>query len=170
MSDQEWGFNFDPASCTQCHACEAACKNWRQVEPGVRWRRLVNIWRGSYPNVTSSTVTVACQHCAEPACMAVCPTGAISKMATDGIVLVDQELCIGCTACLPACPFAVPQFGLDEKMQKCDFCLDQPGSPAPPCVRTCPTGALTIARKSASEKLLLEKELQAALAAARISF
>lgn len=164
MSDQEWGFIFDQASCIQCHACEAACKNWRQVETGIRWRRIVNTWQGGYPTVTCKSVTIACQHCAVPACIAVCPTGAINKRAEDGIVQVDTSLCIGCQACLPACPFAVPQFGLDEKMQKCDFCLDQPGSPEPPCVRTCPTQALEVRQMTAAEKTAVEKTLLAALA------
>lgn len=163
MPDLEWAFVFDPERCTQCHACESACKNWRLVEPGVRWRQVVNIWQGTYPNVRSQSVTIACQHCAEPTCIPVCSTGAISKRSEDGIVLVNQDLCIGCTACLPACPFAVPQFGLNEKMQKCDFCLNQPGSPAPPCVRTCPTQALTVARLSLEEKGAQEKVLLALL-------
>jgi anaerobic dimethyl sulfoxide reductase subunit B (iron-sulfur subunit) len=80
----------------------------------------------------------------DPECVKVCPEEAIQKRPHDGVVLVDQEKCIGCQTCYDACPFDVPQFGADEKMQKCDLCVYEIDyqKETPPCVRACPTGAL----------------------------
>lgn len=169
MTDQQWGFTFIKENCVQCHACEAACKAWRFVDSGLKWRRVVNVWQGLYPNVRSSTITVACQHCDRPGCVEACPTGAIQKREADGIVLVDRELCIGCKACLEACPFDVPQFGPDGVMQKCDLCVyersyenDGPVV-TPPCVATCPTRAIGLVRMTSAEKSTAEMSLLAAM-------
>jgi anaerobic dimethyl sulfoxide reductase subunit B (iron-sulfur subunit) len=79
-------------------------------------------------------------HCGKPACVAVCPTGAIRKRAEDGIVVVDRDKCNGCQDCFSACPYDVPQFGDDGIMQKCDFCIEIRGEPA--CAVSCPAEAL----------------------------
>jgi Fe-S-cluster-containing dehydrogenase component len=102
------------------------------------------------------------KHCIEPACAGVCPTGAISKRDTDGAVLVDKALCIGCRACLDACPYNVPQFGTDGLMQKCDMCLGEETNTLrikPPCVSTCPTGALDIKTMVPQQKNDLDTEI-----------
>ena len=107
------------------------------------WRSVVSVWQGEYPNVTNRAVSLACMHCGDPACKAACPRGAIEKRSDDGIVVVDQHKCIGCHACLWVCPFGVPRFGSNGKMQKCDSCLDlaREGT-EPACVATCPAEAL----------------------------
>jgi len=135
---------FIPDNCIQCHGCEVACKNWRNVELGIKWRRVDTIWRGYYPKIKSDFTSIACMHCADPSCIKVCPVGAIEKEPSEGIVLVKQEKCVGCRACLAACPYAVPQFGADGKMQKCDLCFGKINDYlcVPPCVGTCPTKAL----------------------------
>jgi anaerobic dimethyl sulfoxide reductase subunit B len=137
---------FIQKKCIQCHGCEVACKSWRNVEIGVNWRRVNICWHGGYPDVKMVPVMVACLHCAKPACVAACPTGAIEKRAADGVVLVNQEKCIGCKVCLEACPYSVPQFGADGKMQKCDRCFQETDGrcSVPPCVATCPTKALQL--------------------------
>jgi anaerobic dimethyl sulfoxide reductase subunit B (iron-sulfur subunit) len=85
---------------------------------------------------------------------------AITKSDTDGRVLVDEALCIGCRACADACPFGVPQFGEDDIMQKCDLCFDQPLSGTdPPCVDTCPGKALTLTLASPTEKKVQEDSI-----------
>lgn len=130
--------------CIQCHGCEVACKSWRNVELGVKWRRVDTIWQGEYPKIKNASSSVACHHCEKPACISVCSVGAIEKDASLGLVLVNQEICIGCQACFEACPYAVPQFGADGTMQKCDLCFQEIDlhCSVPPCVRTCPTKAL----------------------------
>jgi len=151
---EEYGISYVKENCMQCHACEVACKSWRAVELGVKWRRVENIWQGAYPDVKNLSVSIACMHCVDPVCVSVCPQGAISKRVEDGIVVVDREKCIGCRTCLEECPFKAPAFGSDGKMQKCDMCLGEIdyGSETPPCVATCPTRALTFGRINIQEK------------------
>lgn len=137
---KQYGFYFDADRCVQCRACEVACKSVNDIEPGPRWRRVIDIWEGEYPNFTRNFFSLACMHCGQPACAEACPTGAISKRAEDGIVVVDRGKCNGCQECASACPYKVPQFGADGTMQKCDFCLERGQEPA--CVATCPAEAL----------------------------
>ena len=159
---EEFLILFNENKCIQCRGCETACKSWRSVEPGVKWRRVDNLWHGHYPQVKSTSLSLACMHCAEPACIAACPVGAINKRLKDGIVSVDREACIGCLACLEACSFHVPQFGADGTMQKCDFCADDDGfsDGGPPCVITCPTKALRYKKVTTEEKILIEQSLK----------
>lgn len=144
------GFYFDQERCIGCHTCSVACKDKNDIPAGsVHWRQVRLLERGKYPNVRLLRLSLACNHCAEPACVDVCPAGAISKREADGIVVVDRELCLGGDVCerfcLEACPYEAPQFG-DEpnpKMQKCDFCLDRLAEgEAPACAAACPMLAL----------------------------
>ena len=142
----QYGFYFDSDRCIQCHACEVACKSWNALEPGIRWRKVLESWGGQFPKVTNKSVSLSCMHCANPACMEVCPAKAISKRAKDGIVLVDPKRCTGCRSCAAACPFRVPQHGRSNLMQKCDLCIDRlDEGKQPVCVATCPGGALKCA-------------------------
>lgn len=161
MSSQ-YAIIFDNEKCIQCHGCQVACKSWRNVEFGVAWRRVENAWAGRYPEIKSSSVVLACMHCVEPACVAICPEDALSKRAKDGVVLVDAEKCIGCRSCLEECPFGIPQFGESETMQKCDLCNGYINykQDKPPCVATCPTGALGFKKVNVQEIVFLEKRMK----------
>ena len=168
MLEEQLGFVYVKENCLQCHGCEVACKSWRNVELDVKWRRVKNIWIGAYPNVKSQSVSVSCMHCVEPACVDACPQNAISKRPEDGIVVVDKEACIGCRTCAAACPFGVPQFGKDAKMQKCDTCIGERDSDMvdPPCVMTCPTQALSLSTMDVARKRDAEKSMKALVDAA----
>ncbi len=157
----EYGFSFIRDKCIQCYGCEVACKNWRGVELGVRWRRVQNIWHGRYPKIRNTSSSIACMHCAEPVCEKTCPETAIKKRPEDGIVVVNKNKCIGCKTCLEECPFGSPQFGTDGIMQKCDMCLHDMDHDQvlPPCVETCPTKALQFGKMSIQEKMETEKNL-----------
>lgn len=141
------GFYFDMDLCVKCHACEIACKTWNEVETGPRWREVVKVESGAFPDVKAMNVSMACMHCGDAPCQKACPVGAITKRAEDGIVVVDQNTCIGCGFCVWACPFNAPQLtSVAGKMQKCNFC-QTPGSERPldmprACEEICPTGAI----------------------------
>jgi DMSO reductase iron-sulfur subunit len=152
---KQYGFYFDADRCVQCLACEVACKSVNNIEPGPRWRRVIDIWEGEFPGIARTFFSLACLHCGQPACAEVCPTGAISKRAEDGIVVVDRDKCNGCQECAAACPYGVPQFGDDGTMQKCDFCLGLGQEPA--CVATCPAEALHYGTMEALAGLAVEK-------------
>ena len=110
----QYGFYFDADRCINCHACEVACKSLHKIEPGLYWRKTVEIWSGDFPEVSRTFVALSCLHCAEPACVKACPAKAIIKREEDGIVIIDREKCTGCGICYDACPYGVPQFGLTE--------------------------------------------------------
>ena len=142
-------FYFDQTRCIGCYTCVVACKDWYDVPAGpASWRRVQTIERGKYPELFVAFLSTACYHCTEPACIAACPAGAISKRKEDGIVVVDREACIGkdsCGLCLEACPYDAPQFGAEEnaEVQKCNFCVERWSEGKKPiCVASCPTRAL----------------------------
>jgi anaerobic dimethyl sulfoxide reductase subunit B (iron-sulfur subunit) len=137
---QQYGFYFDAGRCIKCHTCEMACKVTNNLETGISWRQVIETWSGNYPDVTRTFFSKSCMHCEKPSCLEVCPTGAIWKRAEDGIVMVDKDKCNGCRDCLAACPYDVPQFGKDGKMQKCDYCTGAGREPA--CTESCPASAI----------------------------
>jgi len=146
----QMGFYIDQTRCTGCFSCVIACKDWNDVAPGkTSWRRVVGIEQGKFPEVSVYFLSLSCLHCAKPVCAKACPAGAISKDGKRGLVLVDREVCWGgqeCGfACQKACPYDIPQFGLETnpKMQKCDFCRSLViENKTPICVAACPTYAL----------------------------
>ena len=142
-------FYFDQTRCTSCYTCVVACKDWNDVPAGpASWRRVETIERGKYPDPFVAYLSTACYHCADPACVTVCPVNAITKREEDGIVVVNREECLGkdsCQLCLDVCTYDAPQFGDEEhpKMQKCDFCLERwEEGKKPICVDGCPMRAM----------------------------
>jgi anaerobic dimethyl sulfoxide reductase subunit B len=165
----EYGFSFAKDKCIQCYGCEVACKSWRDAEFGIRKRRVHNIWIGQFPEVKNASASVACMHCADPACVKACPVQALKKRPEDGIVVVDRDKCIGCKSCLKECPFGAPQFGADKKMQKCDLCMSELdlGKDMPPCVETCPTKALQLSKMDRTAKAAAEASMSSLLGKSR---
>ena len=158
--EQEYLIDFDPEKCTQCHGCEIACKTWRDLAYGVRYRRVLNLWQGEYPKIKNASLSMACLHCVEPECAEACPEDAISKGTTDGMVTVDESLCNGCGVCADACAYDVPQFGEDGIMRKCDLCCGQhPVQTNPPCIDTCPGEALSLIETTPADKQTYETKM-----------
>lgn len=111
---KRWGLLIDAGKCaSDCTACVTACKDengWEghgAAEQNVQWIRKVTL--RDKATGQESSLPMMCQHCAEPPCVDVCPTGASFKRK-DGIVLVDKHICIGCRYCMMACPFKARSF------------------------------------------------------------
>lgn len=146
------GFYVDLNACTGCKACQVACKDKWNHDVGETWRRVVEYSGGDWirqgntyqQNIFAYYVSMACNHCVRPICEEVCPTGAIYKRTEDGLVMVDEDRCIGCRYCEWACPYACPQINDSTgKMTKCNFCYDYLEQGLPPaCVSSCPSRAL----------------------------
>ncbi|MCI8514543.1 MAG: 4Fe-4S dicluster domain-containing protein, partial [Lachnospiraceae bacterium] len=137
------GFYFDMTRCIGCRACQVACKDKNNLEVGAIFRNAKTYETGSFPDVNAFSFSTSCNHCENPACVTVCPIGAMYK-AEDGTVICDQELCDGCQACVEICPYQVPQFiEATGKVNKCDACayLRAKGE-NPACVDACPNRAL----------------------------
>lgn len=99
-----WGMVVDLNRCVGCQTCTIACKHANDTPPGVQWRRVLDVEQGTFPDVERLFLVVGCQHCAEPPCVPVCPTGATGQRA-DGLVTMDYDTCIGCGYCAVACPY-----------------------------------------------------------------
>ena len=145
----QYGLYIDQNRCMGCFVCVVACKDWHDVPAGpASWISVKTIEKGKYPDLFVAFLPTACYHCKTPACVEVCPVGAITKRDEDGIVTVDRDLCLGkkdCGQCLEACSYGAPQFENDDdaKMQKCDLCLDRwAQGKKPVCVMSCPMQAL----------------------------
>lgn len=144
-------FYFNAELCTGCKACMIACKDKHNLPQGVLWRRVLEFSGGDWipvgkayeQNVFAYYVSMACNHCEDPACVKGCPTKAMHK-DEHGIVSVDAFRCVGCKYCEWNCPYGVPQFNAElGKMTKCDFCRDNLEKDLPPaCVAACPCRAL----------------------------
>ena len=160
------GLVIDLDTCVGCHACAVSCKEWNTggwVAPlsdqnpygpnqSGTWLNRVHSYEWSaQSDSTSRTVHFprSCLHCEDAPCVTVCPTGASFKRDEDGIVLVDEDKCIGCGLCAWACPYGAREMDLDQGvMKKCTLCVDRiyneelaEHERVPACVAACPTSA-----------------------------
>ena len=158
------GLVIDLDICVGCHACAVNCKEWNTggaagpltdedpygADPSGVWFNRVHTFEAG-EGLDSRTVYFprSCLHCEQPACVTVCPTGASHKRDDDGIVLVNQDTCIGCKLCSWACPYGAREYDSAEGvMKKCTLCVDRvydteldEDRRVPACVATCPAGA-----------------------------
>jgi len=146
VPEQQLGFIHNNVDCIGCRACEIACKDKNGLAAGPRFRRVQYIEGGIFPNVFAFKINMSCNHCADPACLPTCPTGAIFKRADNGVVDIDSTLCIGCRKCEAACPYGAPQFDPDENVvKKCNMCIDElEAGRKPYCVSACMMRVLDI--------------------------
>jgi tetrathionate reductase subunit B len=134
-----YGMVIDIHRCSGCHACSVACKAEFDVPLGATRSWVEYVEKGTYPDAQRSFLPRLCNHCSEPQCVDVCPTGATYKRGEDGIVVVDEDTCIGCKYCMQACPYDARFINpITGSADKCDFCLHRvKGGMVPSCVNTC---------------------------------
>ncbi|UZV75271.1 DMSO/selenate family reductase complex B subunit [Pasteurella multocida] len=148
----QYGFYFDSDRCTGCKTCELACKDYKDLDTNVNFRRIYEYAGGDWQqqangcwqhNVFAYYLSISCNHCDNPACVSVCPTGAMHK-TEDGFVIVNEAICIGCRYCHMACPYDAPQYdAMKGHMTKCDGCHSRIlEGKKPICVDACPLRAL----------------------------
>jgi anaerobic dimethyl sulfoxide reductase subunit B (iron-sulfur subunit) len=153
MSPTQLGFHVDMQACLGCRTCVIACKDRHDLPVGQNFRRVVEVEGGGYtdagngaalPHVFAYYISIACNHCEDPRCVANCPTGAMQKNPADGVVSIDQAVCIGCKYCTWSCPYGAPQYNpATGKTGKCDLCADlRAEGEEPVCVTACPVRAI----------------------------
>jgi len=164
---QKLGLVIDLDTCVGCHACAVNCKEWNTGghmapltdtqpyghEPDGVWFNRIHSYEVVSEQGPKKGQTVyfprSCMHCENAACVTVCPTGASYKRVEDGIVLVNEDKCIGCKLCSWACPYGAREFDADQGvMKKCTLCIDRiyneklpEQERVPACVSTCPASA-----------------------------
>lgn len=159
------GLVIDLDICVGCHACAVACKEWNTsnygaplsdqnpygADPSGTWLNRVHSYEVKPQGKPAQIIHFprSCLHCEDAPCVTVCPTGASYKRASDGIVLVNEDACMGCGLCAWACPYGAREMDLAAGvMKKCTLCVDRIDNQnlpeedrIPACVRTCPTNA-----------------------------
>jgi molybdopterin-containing oxidoreductase family iron-sulfur binding subunit len=158
---------IDTYRCFGCNTCAAACKIENNLPNKIWWNRILtnggeypDSATGEFPNLQMGFITIACQHCENPACTRACPVGATYKNSENGTVLQDYDKCIGCRMCIAACPYTgvrsfnweEPKYSLDypvgdaavpihqkHTVEKCTLCVHRTArGEEPACINVCP--------------------------------
>jgi Fe-S-cluster-containing dehydrogenase component/DMSO reductase anchor subunit len=144
---EQYAFAVDLDSCSGCKACVTACHNLNGLDEDETWRS-VGLLHGRADDGISfqQTVTTACHHCVEPACLEGCPVLAYEKDPDTGIVRHLDDQCIGCQYCVLKCPYDVPKYSARRGIvRKCDMCASRLAVGEPPaCAQAGPNGAIQI--------------------------
>jgi Fe-S-cluster-containing dehydrogenase component/DMSO reductase anchor subunit len=161
---EQYAFEVDLDSCSGCKACVSACHNLNGLDDGESFRA-VGTLVGDAVQPWQQTITAACHHCVDPACLNGCPVDAYEKDPITGIVKHLDDQCIGCSYCTLTCPYEVPQFNADLGIvRKCDLCSDRLAvGEAPACVQACPTSAISVTIVEVAEAIVAAAADDAAL-------
>jgi len=141
----------DSTRCIGCLACQVHCKSNKHL--GVGPALCMNAMVGPHEDDKIPQIRfvfMPCFHCEEPWCMKVCPSGAIKKRPSDGIVYINPATCIGCKSCITACPWGACQWNPETNTAvKCDYCMDRLDKGLKPaCVTKCLTQCLDFGEAS----------------------
>ena len=143
---EQYAFAVDLDACTGCKACVTACHNLNGLDDDETWRDVGVLFGGTVLEPVQQTITTACHHCVDPACMNGCPVKAYDKDPVTGIVRHLDDQCIGCQYCIWKCPYDVPKYSKKRGIvRKCDMCSNRLAvGEAPACVQACPNEAISI--------------------------
>jgi Fe-S-cluster-containing dehydrogenase component len=143
---EQYAFEVDLDACTGCKACVSACHTLNGLDDDEVWRTVGLLHGGTSEAPALQTVTTACHHCLEPACLIGCPTLAYEKDPVTGIVKHLDDQCFGCQYCTLMCPYDAPKYSKSRGIvRKCDMCSDRLAhDEAPACVQACPNEAIAI--------------------------
>ncbi len=139
----QYGFVINQETCIGCHACTVACKAENDVPVGGFRTNVKYVETGKFPTVKRNFLVQRCNQCTDAPCVTICPVNALRKRP-DGIVDVDRDACIGCRACMQACPYDALYLNEDlGAVEKCHFCAHRVEKGLEPaCVTVCPVGAI----------------------------
>jgi len=139
----QYGFIIDNRKCIGCHACSVACKSENEVPLGVNRTWVKYVETGAFPDARRHFQVTRCNHCANPPCVRICPTEAMYQR-DDGIVEFDNSICIGCKACMQACPYDAIYIDPEtDTAAKCHYCAHRTEiGLEPACVVVCPEHAI----------------------------
>ena len=164
----KWAKVIDQTRCIGCHACTTACKSENLVPLSVTRTYVKHVDVGVFPQARRAHQVTRCNQCAHAPCVTACPTTAMFKRA-DGIVDFDKSICIGCKACIAACPYdAIFINPEDHSAEKCNFCahrIDVGLEPA--CVVVCPTQSILIGDLNDTESYVAQIVNREAIAVRR---
>jgi Fe-S-cluster-containing dehydrogenase component len=140
-------FVFDADRCTGCEACRVACGIENAEGRDTGWRQVFTLNPDRHPALPTRHLSLACNHCANPACLLACPAAAFRQDPGTALVSLDSERCVGCRYCSWVCPYDAPRFDVGAGvMRKCTFCEARVAAGrAPACAEACPTAALSVA-------------------------
>lgn len=138
------GFYFNQSVCVGCRTCQVACKDKNDLPVGTLYRTVGTFESGVFPTAAGYHLSIACNHCENPACVRACPTGAMYIDDADGTVQHDDERCIGCKSCVMACPYDAPTYRAEMGIVgKCNACKElRDAGEQVACVASCPMRAL----------------------------
>jgi len=138
-----YGFIIDNRKCIGCHACTVACKAEHEVPIGVNRTWVKYIEKGEFPDTQRAFHVMRCNHCADAPCVTACPVTALFTRE-DGIVDFNWDRCIGCKACIQACPYDALYIDPESHTAaKCNYCAHKVDvGLEPACVQVCPEHAI----------------------------